>query len=129
MVLTKNCVHCGHKYSRPEFIEHFVQLNGNRVHCSECQEKNYIIGAGENSLFKFLRFLSSLLWFPLAVIAFMIFHSSAETPGVTVISVGHFGFAFLGAMLGVGLSKVIKQILRWHFGHTAIEDLHGDYEI
>jgi len=46
-----------------------------------------------------------------------------------MISIGHFLFAVLGAILGLGLSRVLRQCLRWRFSHTDIADKFSDYQM
>jgi len=124
-----SCVSCQFKFGRYEFSDYLVSKGDNRINCSECQTRNYLVVEAKPLSYKLFRLFANLLWLIGFALGVWIIELALSKTPYFVISITHFVMGFLGALLGVFIGKFLKKILRWYYGGLKAEDSNYDYDM
>lgn len=110
----KHCRQCDEKFEWPEFSSYLIKLRSTTIRCLRCQTENYIVP--QRGLMWGIVLLCSLLS---GLTLFLLINGGVaiatfnETDGTVRIS---YLLVIVGAVLGVGLARLIMNIYNWFSG-------------
>lgn len=119
MNASKICPNCSHRYGLNEASGFFFNRESDRVFCSQCQKKFFLIYADEGQRHKIVKLFANLLIPFGAVAGFWVIEQTLREAPYQTISIAHFVCAFLGATLGLALADSLKRAMIWKSGHIS----------